>query len=112
MKKYPIYTEDEKNVQPGIYLGLFHGFKNEEERRRTDDWGECGAMIGPLKFVHTTYGWHIKLHFLEGADVQQYGFGDNAEDDFYDLKVNDNGCIEFDGMQYGDWTVYYTEGKK
>lgn len=110
MNKYPIYGKDEKNVMPGLYLGLFHGFKNMKERKKYYEWGEHGAMIGPLKFVHTTYGWHIKLHFTKDANIKQYGF--KVEDGFFDLKVNSNDCIEFDGMEYGDWTVYYVGEEK
>jgi len=100
-KNYPIYLKDNKKVPEGLYLGLFHGFKNQKEREETDDWGENGALIGPLEYVHTTYSYHIKLKFKDGADFSQYGF----TEDYTALMVK-NDCLIFDGMEYGDWTVF------
>ena len=37
-KKYPVYGE-QKGVKPGLYLGLFHGFKNAKARDAAQDWG-------------------------------------------------------------------------
>lgn len=99
--KYPIYMKDEKKVPKGLYLGLFHGFKNQKEREKTDDWGEQGALIGPLEYVHTTYSYHIKFNFESESDAKKYGFTDRRGD----LPVKED-CILFDGMEYGDWTVF------
>ena len=100
-KKYPIYQED--SLPPGMYLGLFHGFKNEEEREAAQDWGEKGAAIGPLAYVHTTYASDVKIRFKDSLDASKYGL---ETEEMFDLE---NGLIKFDGMEYGDWTVFYVE---
>lgn len=101
-KHYPIYGEN--LPQKGLYLGLLHGRKTENER--LSDWGENGAVIGPLKFVHTTYGCEVNIQFTNQKDAKKYGLGvENS------LSIND-GLLEFDGMLYGDWTVFYGEGNK
>jgi len=105
-KKYPIYGD--KKVKPGLYLGLFHGFESAKARDASGDWGANGPLIGPLKFVHTTYGCHIKFEFVEEKDAAKYGFKLN---EMHDLMVEgskspDSDCIKFDGMFYGDWTAF------
>jgi len=107
-KKYPIYKKDEANVPDGLYLGLFHGFESEEAREAKGDWGEDGALIGPLKYYHTTYADIFRFEFTDGANFKQYGFEDGV-----DLELNvKEGCVHFDGMQYGDWTVFYVKNGK
>lgn len=108
VKKYPIYG-DTKDVKPGLYLGLFHGFKNAKARDAAQDWGANGPLIGPLKFVHTTYASHIKFEFVDEKDAAKYGYIHTGE--MCDLMVagsgsSDEDCIEFGNMFYGDWTVF------
>ena len=100
-KKYPIYGGDLKGIKPGLYLGLFHGFRNENKRAASDGWGANGPMIGPLQFVHTTYGNDVKFKFINSKDAAKYGLN---EEDF--LAVNKDDTIEFRCMKYGDWTVF------
>jgi hypothetical protein len=102
-KPYPIYDSNGKfdKVKPGLYLGLFHGFKSEAERIKVDDWGADGPMIGPLEYVHTTYACHIKIKFVDSKDAKKYGIKVNSQD----MGIID-GCVHFNGMQYGDWTVF------
>jgi hypothetical protein len=102
---YPIYgsEKDINNLEEGLYLGLFHGFKNETERAQAGCWGEGGPIIGPLKFVHTTYGTDVKFEFDDPTRHTVYGF--THQDDY--LTINSNGCIIFNRMEYGDWTVFY-----
>ncbi len=113
--KYPIHDDknrDEK-VKPGTYLGLFHGFKTEEQRIKAaeaGEWGKDGAMIGPLKYVHTTYACDVKFAFEDISDAIQYGLTDTIDEkeepvNLFILKIKDE-CIEFDGMRYGDWIVF------
>lgn len=103
--RYPKYGETPK--KPGLYLGLFHGFTSEKKRQEADDWGANGPCIGPLKFVHTTYAAHVKFQFENAGDATQYGL--KAEDH---IVINNNDCISFGRMQYGDWTVFYHSGKE
>ena len=110
-KKYPIYGDDDKKLKPGLYLGLFHGFKDAKARVAADDWGANGPLIGPLKFVHTTYGFHIKFQFVNEKDAEKYGFRCGCDHDLFvaGRKSPDQDCVAFPwlhGMYYGDWTVF------
>lgn len=120
----PEYNTEQPDLKPGLYLGLFHGRKPGEE---LDDWGSQGPVIGPLKFVHTTYGFHIKLEFEKlvghhkyfpdtgsvwidgrmqtwtcGPEAELFVIGVNAETDAD--QISD--CVEYGGIYYGDWTVF------
>jgi hypothetical protein len=104
--QFPIYGSGTP-VKPGMYLGLFHGFKNERARQKAGDageWGANGPMIGPLNFAHTTYACHVKIEFENQTDAALYGF--SANEYTHELVINDDGCIPFGEYQYGDWTVY------
>jgi hypothetical protein len=46
-----------------VYLHLFHGRKSPDEQ--LDDWGEDGPVLGPLKYVHTTYARDLKVETAE-----------------------------------------------
>ena len=98
-KPYPIYAKF-NGVKPGLYLGLFHGFRNEDARQKADDWGANGPLIGPLKYVHTTYACHVKFEFVNEKDMKKYGLSRD------ELIINKDSCLVFKSMQYGDWTVF------
>jgi len=73
-----------------LYLYLFHGRENPDQN--LDDWGEEGPTFGPLQYVHTTYRDDIKVLAAGAADsVVLSTVGD---------------CLYYDGMYYGDWSVY------
>jgi hypothetical protein len=99
-KPYPIYNED-KPPQPGMYLGVFHGRKTDAEALQ--DWGANGPIIGPINWCHSTYYSHVRIQFADGVDFKKYGF-DNDEPD---IPVSAGGCLQIDGMLYGDWTVFH-----
>ena len=101
---FPIYMKDDKTVKPGMYLALFHGYKNEKERAEKEEFGANGPLIGPLTFCHTTYAAHIKLHFETDEDAKLYGYY-MGKDAFNEILINKEGCAEFQGMEYGDWAV-------
>lgn len=102
MINLPIYNED-KPPEHGLYIGLFHGRKDPDEQ--LDDWGCNGPIIGPLKYIHTTYLSHIKLEFIREADSRLYGFNTN---EMKELTINDE-MVLFQDVWYGDWTTYYYE---
>lgn len=102
-KVLPIYTEDEGTIKPGLYLALYHGYKNEKERAKGGDWGANGPLIGPLKFCHGTYATHLKLRFETDEDAKLYGF--EAQDSFNEIIYTKGGCLRFQGMEYGDFVV-------
>lgn len=116
-KFFRTYIE-EKPERPGLYLALFHGFESHEAREDCDgDWGQPDPMIGPLKYVHTTYTCHIKFAFADGAAVPPESLAEgmglyNAFSEYAagDL-MTDQDCVYFDGVYYGDWTVFYWDGK-
>ena len=115
--KYSIYLDhnDMKNLKPGLYLGLFHGAKTLKDRRALGDsgeWGSNGPCIGPLKFVHTTYSSTIKFEFENPDDAAKYGLDSNnlilipGKDITSKQGFIEEGCFRFDGVNYGDWTVF------
>lgn len=95
-----IYNED-KPTETGLYLGLFHG-RNDPDQS-LNDWGINGLIIDSLEHVHTTYATHIKLEFINQADIKKYGFHPGA---MIDLDI-DSGMVMFQNHWYGDWTVFY-----
>ena len=59
------------------YMKLFHGRNTPDED--LDDWGADGPIIGPLQWVHTTYGATIRLAFVDnGTEADCVGTGDAA----------------------------------
>lgn len=81
-----------------LWLHLFHG--RDAIDQEMDDWGFNGPTIGPLKYVHTTYGNHIKLGFVDEADIKKF----DLDKIMPDLNVNE-GLVVYQGRYYGDWSV-------
>ena len=50
-----------------VYLYLFHGRATPDED--VEDWGCEGPAIGPLDYVHTTYGSEVKIRGAIGHVV-------------------------------------------
>ena len=109
-RSYPIYRETDTDLPPGLYLALFHGFEDEEARQKHYDagggWGVNGPLIGPLRFVQTTYGNLVRPAFVDKARAAIYGLEEGMPSLEFDRQ---SGCIVFDGMQFGDWTVCVIE---
>jgi hypothetical protein len=76
-----------------VYLELFHGRKTVTEQ--LDDWGTEGPILGPLKFVHTTYATDIKLETADGRDGMLHVVGEETPDLLY-----------YEETYYGDWSVF------
>ncbi len=90
--KFPTYNTPEAEALPsGAYLALFHGRIDPKQDMR--DWGFDGPIIGPLKWVQTTYAGEMKV-CLE------------TDEDFSILVPIVEGCASFEGKYYGDWMVY------
>ena len=92
-RTYPIYRESDEDLPPGLYLALFHGFENDEARQAHYDagggWGANGPLIGPLRFVQTTYGNLMRPAFVDPARASVYGL----EEGFPRLEVDsETGC--------------------
>jgi hypothetical protein len=66
-----------------VFLELFHGRETVDEEM--EDFGSQGPVIGPLPFLHTTYG-----------DCLKFGEG---------MVGLVQGLIFYDGIFYGDWSV-------
>jgi len=97
-RKWPTYIED-KPTRPGMYLGLFHG--RDYPREELEDWGFNGPLIGPCKWVHTTYDSDTKVCLMDSDNNGDADFEINHREDL----------MEYDGKYYGDWTVFYHDGK-
>ena len=67
-----------------------------------DDWGFDGPAIGPINWCHTTYASDVKIQFEAAADGARY-FG--VTDNEFQMKIVGD-LLVFDGVYYGDWTVY------
>lgn len=108
---WPIYNVVGENELPkGLYLGLFHGFESQEAREENNKndagWGENGPCIGPLDYVHTTYASFVHIQFADLFCAEVYGLDTQS-----DIEMVE-GCLSFGGMEYGDWTVFYSDGSK
>lgn len=77
-----------------VYLHLFHGRDTKEEDM--DDWGYSGPTIGPLQYVHTTYGATVKFRSPDDVLLGRY-------DDV--IVFLEDGLFPWEGKFYGDWTV-------
>lgn len=108
---WPVYGNQDALPVMGVYLAFFHGFRSEEERSAAGDWGVNGPVIGPLSFVQTTYGSHIKFDFAIGADLTPYSDLLDISGGSSDLTVA-NGTVKLADVYYGDWTVFYYEKTK
>lgn len=102
MKPYPMYGDEAKYplLKPGMYLGLYHGFKNDKERKKVDGWGKDGPLIGPLKYFHVTYASRFAYSFQFPNDAAVYDLEPDG-----DLPLRD-GNVCFNRMQYGDFTLF------
>ena len=72
-----------------LYIRLFHGRTDPDQDM--DDWGSDGPVFGPYEFSHTTYAWDIKL-----------GKSDGHCDELF---VNED-MVYYDGVYYGDWSIF------
>jgi len=100
---FSLPTYGEESAKPGMYLGLFHG--RDEPKQKMDDWGFKGPMIGPLRWVHTTYTQTIKIAFESVSDAARFFSAHHAEH-FMEL---DGDLLVFAGKYYGDWTVFVVD---
>ena len=75
-----------------VYIELFHGRRDPDQDM--DDWGDRGPILGPFRWVHTTYAGTIHL-----------GNQDVPGDAIGDLRV-DGDMVYYDGAWYGDWSVF------
>jgi hypothetical protein len=79
-----------------LYLQLFHG--RPDPRKAMENWGENGPVFGPYAYAHTTYASDIRMGGLK-ADY----------DDVDTLFISTNDLVYYDGMWYGDWSVFASE---
>ena len=72
-----------------LYIRLFHG--RTDPNQDMDEWGSDGPVLGPYKFVHTTYKNYIRL---------------GKPDDNCDEVFLADDMLFYDGVYYGDWSVF------
>ena len=75
-----------------LYIRLFHG--RTDPSQDMDDWGSDGPILGPYKFVHTTYAHHLKLGRPDGSCDELFIYED---------------MLYYDGIYYGDRSVFGIE---
>jgi len=73
-----------------LYIRLFHG--RTDPNQDMNGWGSDGPVFGPYKFVHTTYHCCLKMGKLNG--------------DCDELYIVQPDMIFYDGIYYGDWSVF------
>ncbi len=73
-----------------LYIRLFHG--RTDPVQEMNDWGKDGPIFGPYNFAHTTYTSCISL-----------GKADGNCDSLYVLESD---MAYYDGVYYGDWSVF------
>ena len=76
-----------------LYIRLFHG--RTDPAQQMDDWGTDGPILGPYIFCHTTYGCHLKMGRANG--------------DCDELFIVGTDLLYYDGVYYGDWSVFGKE---
>jgi len=76
-----------------IYIRLFHG--RTDPNRDMDGWGSDGPVFGPYAVVQTTYAYWIRL-------------GKFTDTQFDELRLFDD-MVYYDGVYYGDWSVFSTD---
>ena len=73
-----------------VYIRLFHG--RTDPNQDMDDWGSDGPVFGPYQYVHTTYNCHLRL-----------GKSDDSCDE---LQIVEPDMLYYDGVYYGDWSIF------
>ena len=72
-----------------LYIRLFHGRCDPDQQM--DNWGSDGPIFGPYVFVHTTYGSFLRLGRQDGICDE--------------LHVHED-MVYYNGIYYGDWSVF------
>lgn len=75
-----------------VYIRLFHGRIDPEQSM--DDWGSDGPVFGPYKFAHTTYSSTLKLG--------------RSDEDCHELYLYED-MPYYNGVYYGDWSIFDEE---
>jgi len=75
-----------------LYIRLFHG--RTDPNQDMDECGSDGPVLGPYEFVHTTYKNFIRLGKPD----------DNCEELFLHEDM-----LYYNGVYYGDWSVFTEE---
>lgn len=102
-------TYGEKPKVPGLYLGLYHGFPDDEARQEAQDWGAHGPLIGPLQWAHITYMCDVKLQFVDETTRPEGDFESATDWGYADMKM-DGDCVRYGDMSYGDIDLAYYPG--
>lgn len=76
-----------------VYIRLFHGRINLCQDM--NDWGSDGPIFGPYEFAHTTYQSSLRLGRSDGNCVE--------------LHICGPDLIYYNGVYYGDWSIFCFE---
>ena len=78
-----------------LYIRLFHG--RTDTNQDMNNWGSDGPVFGPYEFSHTTYTTVIRLGKSDGDSDSLYLYED---------------MLYYNGVYYGDWSVFTDETLK
>lgn len=92
------FGDSYSKLPDGLYLGLYHGRKYREQV--LSGWGIPGPVLGPLKFIETTYADTVKFDFVDKAAADRCGL------DVENIMETDSSMLYHDGVWYGDWRVF------
>lgn len=115
----PTDIGDTSTLKPGLYLSLYHGRQTPAEE--LSDWGAPGPVIGPLRNVHTTYCAEVRVEFETVEDHDNYFPREAAAWDMQHRIVEYRreaelvfieDLLAYNGMYYGDWTVFVVPGAR
>lgn len=105
-----------------LYLHLFHG--RDAKDSDMDGWGFNGPTIGPVEYVHGTYGCDIKFALPRAETAIMFPEEIERDNEFRARHANavvrdefdiflpvDDGLVVYDGKFYGDWSVSAHQAK-
>ncbi|MBW7989290.1 MAG: hypothetical protein FVQ84_04635 [Planctomycetes bacterium] len=75
-----------------LYIRLFHG--RTDPNQDMDECGSNGPVLGPYKYIHTTYKNYFRLAKLN----------DNCDELFLHEDM-----LYYNGVYYGDWSMFTEE---
>ena len=111
--KNPIPEELQKPTEPGIYVRIFHG-RNEPDQD-LEDWGFDGPAIGPIEGLQCTYGFlHLIMpNGMTEQQVDQFAKKFLLDPKDWPLEIKQhNDLIVWNGMYFGDMTIFHHPGEK
>lgn len=77
-----------------IYIELYHG--RTDKNADMDDWGTQGPVLGPFKYLHSTYKATLRFMPLD----------DSRDECWLNYEMD---MVHYDNVYYGDFTIFSDE---